>query len=285
MLMKQHSAPVRALRYGLVLPLAGLFILLFQQAPVIAQEVKGKSGTPDQQVQATQQSNDNPCDQEPAFPGGIDALIAFMTKNLQYPKSAGSSIEAATVVVSFTVKEDGSVNNAYVKEPSEMPAAFNAEALRVVSMLPTWTPGKKNCKPGTFELCIPIKFKLDGKSDLKANETAHVKTGNALELYEIDNPPYFPGGDAALKQYLAENIKYPATARKEKAEGLAVVEFTVEKNGSITEIKTVGSTNTHPDILAEAKRVAEAMPKWVPAVLDGEIVRVRYTLPVRFKLD
>lgn len=283
MLMKQHSAPVRALRYGLVLPLAGLFILLFQQAPVIAQEVNGKSDSYDHQVQlptsatSDQVAKDNPCEQEPVFPGGMGALMDFMAKNIQYPKNAEGSIQEGTVVTSFTVNEVGGIQNVYVNNPSEMPAIYNAEAIRVVSMLPKWTPGKKNCKAGLFELCIPIKFKANGQPVSKADRVMNVP--------DTQTPPHYTGGQEELIKYLIANVKYPATAKQAKAEGTVIVKFIVEKDGSISTVEAHNTNGIHADIVAEAIRVVQTMPKWVPGVVDGEIVRVQFALPIRFKLD
>jgi len=283
MLMKQHSAPVRALRYGLVLPLAGLFILLFQQAPVIAQEVNGKSDSYDHQVQlptsatSDQVAKDNPCEQEPVFPGGMGALMDFMAKNIQYPKNAEGSIQEGTVVTSFTVNEVGGIQNVYVNNPSEMPAIYNAEAIRVVSLLPKWTPGKKNCKAGLFELCIPIKFKANGQPVSKADRVMNVP--------DTQTPPHYTGGQEELIKYLIANVKYPATAKQAKAEGTVIVKFIVEKDGSISTVEAHNTNGIHADIVAEAIRVVQTMPKWVPGVVDGEIVRVQFALPIRFKLD
>ena len=285
MLMKQHSAPVRALRYGLVLPLAALFILLFQQAPAIAQEVNGKGDSYDQQVQVVtsapvdQVAKDNPCEQEPDFPGGMGALMEFLTKNIQYPKNAEGSVQEGTVVTSFTVNEVGGIQNVYVQNASEMPAAYNAEALRVVSMLPKWTPGKKNCKPALFELCVPIKFKANGLPVSKADQTA------VMNVSDLQTPPRFTGGQEALIKYLVENVKYPTAAKQAKAEAMVVVKFIVEKDGSISHVEAQNKNGIHADLLAEATRVTQSMPKWTPGVVDGQIVRVEFVLPIRFKLD
>ena len=284
MLMKQHSAPVRAIRYGLVLPLAGLFILLFQQAPVLAQEVNRKGDAYDHQMQvptstpAEQVAQDNPCEQEPAFPGGMGALMDFLSKNIQYPKNAEGNLQEGVVVTSFTVNEVGGIQNVYVKNPTEMPAVYNAEALRVVSMLPKWTPGKKNCKTGLFELCIPIKFKANGQPVSKAQQPVS-------NVSDLQTPPRFTGGQEALFKFLIENIKYPEAAKQAKAEGTVLVKFVVEKDGSISQVEAPDSNGIHADLVTEAIRVSQSMPKWVPGVLNGEIVRVQFALPIRFKLD
>lgn len=94
--------------------------------------------------------------------------------------------------------------------------------------------------------------------------------------------PVFPGGQEALTQFLIDNVNYPEVAEKKKIQGTVLVEFIVEKDGSIGEQKVLHSV--HPVLDAEAMRVVNIMPKWEPGMLHGEPVRVKYALPVKFKL-
>lgn len=98
----------------------------------------------------------------------------------------------------------------------------------------------------------------------------------------IPTMPVFPGGQEALMQFLVDNVNYPEVARKKKIEGRVVVQFIVEKDGSIGEQKVLRSV--HPVLDAEAMRVVNIMPKWVPGMIDGKPARVKYALPVTFKL-
>ena len=110
------------------------------------------------------------------------------------------------------------------------------------------------------------------------------KTSANDKVYEVcEQMPTFPGGDAALMKYLSENVKYPALAIKAQEQGRVVVSFTVEKNGAISDVKVARSVT--PSLDAEAVRVVKAMPKWTPGKQDGQLVRVRYNVPVSFKLN
>ena len=110
------------------------------------------------------------------------------------------------------------------------------------------------------------------------------KTSANDKVYEVcEQMPTFPGGDAALMKYLAENIKYPVSAQKAKEQGRVVVQFIVEKDGTVTGVKTVRSVT--PALDAEAVRVIKAMPKWTPGRQDGQPVRVKYNVPVSFRLQ
>lgn len=99
----------------------------------------------------------------------------------------------------------------------------------------------------------------------------------------IDQMPEFPGGQAALLQYLASNIRYPAKARKKDVEGKVIVKFVVCQDGSLCNEEVVRPIGAGCD--EEVIRVIKAMPKWKPGKQNGQPVRVYYTLPVRFKLE
>lgn len=103
-----------------------------------------------------------------------------------------------------------------------------------------------------------------------------------FEVVEV--MPEFPnGGMSALMKYLGENIKYPAEAKEKKIQGRVTVQFVVNQDGSISDTKVLRGAS--PLLDAEALRVVSAMPKWKPGTQRGEVVRVKYTIPVMFNLD
>lgn len=95
--------------------------------------------------------------------------------------------------------------------------------------------------------------------------------------------PYFPGGQELLLKYLADNIKYPASAVKAKKQGRVIVTFIVQKDGSVTHAKIAKSMD--PELDAEALRIVKGMPKWTPGTQKGKPVSVRYMVPVKFSLQ
>lgn len=95
--------------------------------------------------------------------------------------------------------------------------------------------------------------------------------------------PSFPGGDAALLQYLGKNIKYPTVSQETGAQGRVIVQFVVDKDGTITNPVVVKSVDAYLD--KEALRVINTMPKWTPGKQRNQPVRVKYTLPVMFRLQ
>jgi len=99
----------------------------------------------------------------------------------------------------------------------------------------------------------------------------------------VDEMPKFPDGEQAMMKYLADNIKYPQGAKDEGIEGRVFVNFVVEKDGSINEVKVLRGIGGGCD--EEAFRVISAMPKWKPGKHKGQLVRVHYTIPIFFKLS
>jgi TonB family protein len=110
-----------------------------------------------------------------------------------------------------------------------------------------------------------------------------VDTLPTFEMFDLQYPPSFPGGQKALQEFLANNIQYPALARQKGIQGNVVVTFVVGKDGSISDIDLVRSVGGGCD--EEVFRVVRAMPDWIPGEADGKPVKVRFTLPVRFRLE
>lgn len=99
----------------------------------------------------------------------------------------------------------------------------------------------------------------------------------------VEDMPEFPGGTAALLEYLKKNIKYPAICREQGIQGRVLVSFIVNKDGSIVDAEVVKPIN--PSLDKEALRVISGMPKWKPGAQRGKPVRVKYTVPVNFRLN
>ena len=99
----------------------------------------------------------------------------------------------------------------------------------------------------------------------------------------VEQMPSFPGGQSALMQYLQSNVKYPVVAQENGVQGRVVVSFVVERDGSITDVQVVRSVD--PSLDSEAQRVVRSMPKWIPGKQNGQAVRVKYNVPVSFRLQ
>ena len=100
----------------------------------------------------------------------------------------------------------------------------------------------------------------------------------------VESMPEFPGGQQALFKYLSENVKYPVIAQENGIQGRVICQFVVNKDGSIVDVEVVRSGGD-PSLDKEAIRVIKSMPKWKPGKQRGKPVRVKYTVPVNFKLQ
>lgn len=109
-------------------------------------------------------------------------------------------------------------------------------------------------------------------------------SGDDGKVYDkVDEQPQFPGGQLEMYSYLAQNIKYPADAEKNKQQGQVLVNFVVNTDGSISDIKVVKSVCESLD--NEAIRIVKTMPKWTPGKQNGKAVNTRYSLPITYRLN
>ena len=103
------------------------------------------------------------------------------------------------------------------------------------------------------------------------------------QVYGSGDPPSFPGGDKALSKYLAESIIYPQEAKEKRIKGRVYLEFVINEEGSVTDVKVIRGTGNN-SLDEEAVRVVKNMPKWIPGKKNGKAVSVKFTVPVEFKL-
>ena len=104
------------------------------------------------------------------------------------------------------------------------------------------------------------------------------------EVFQVvEEMPEFPGGMVECMKFLGRNIQYPKISQENGIQGRVIVTFVINKDGSITEAKIARSVDYYLD--KEALRVVSLMPKWKPGKINGKAVRVKYTLPVMFRLQ
>ena len=113
------------------------------------------------------------------------------------------------------------------------------------------------------------------------SQVADTDSTDCEEFITYETMPEFPGGTNALLKFLADNIKYPNTDAC--VQGRVIVEFIVNKDGSLSDFRVVKSLA--PEFDKEALRVLKLMPKWIPGMQLGKPVRVKFTVPVKFRLE
>ena len=124
---------------------------------------------------------------------------------------------------------------------------------------------------------------LKAKEDIAAPEPPKHVVEETKIFTVVEQMPMYPGGDGALMGYLRDNIHYPTVAAENGVQGRVVVGFVVERDGSITDVKILRGVD--PSLDREAMRVVKSMPKWTPGKQNGSAVRVKYQVPVSFRLQ
>lgn len=230
-------------------------------------------------------------EQQAEFPGGEAALMAFIKKNLKYPADAARDSIEGRVVLTYMVELDGSITEIEVmRSPDER---LTKEAVRVIKMMPKWKPERRLGKPVRTKYVLPITFRLNAAQQKSANanplatkmEKADIAAASGEDMIfegKPDHDPEFPGGEAALMKFIKTNLSYPPSAARKGIQGRVMLSFIVEKNGSASTITVLNSPDNA--LSREAVRVVKKMPKWTPARHEGKPVRVKFVMPVTFRL-
>ncbi len=135
-------------------------------------------------------------------------------------------------------------------------------------------------------------IKIDTEADEKTQTSTKVVQVTEVEIVEeevepiafavVEDKPMFPGGDAALMKFIAENTKYPEIAKENGIQGRVFVQFVIDKNGSVTKVQIAKGVDPYLD--SEAVRVVKTIPNWAPGKQRGKAVPVTYIVPINFKL-
>ncbi len=234
-------------------------------------------------------------DVKPEFKGGMTAMIDYLSKQVEYPLTAMEKGIQGRVLVSFVVGRDGTISNVVASASDNQ--ALVGTTLSAIRSMRKWNPGRKDGIPVKVKCTLPITFIIESDNDgdqskktmisLEDGTKIQIPLGKKVDEDKafdvVEQMPSFIGGDAALMKYLNKNVKYPVIAEENGIQGRVVINFIVECDGSITNVKVTRSVD--PSLDKEAARVIKSMPKWNPGKQNGSAVRVKFTLPVTFRLD
>ena len=231
--------------------------------------------------------------QKPEFPNGLEALMQFFMENIEYPELALTFGIQGNVSSRFAVETDGSIVDIEIlKDSVDLPligggrgsgrgrSLLETEVLRVIELMPNWIPAKQDGKAIKTTVSVPIRFRI--RQEYGFIENFQLQPIVMFEDSEFTMPE-FPSGERALMRFLENNIRYPFAAQANFIQGRVITRFVVDRDGSIVDIEIVQSV--HPELDREAVRVILAMPKWIPGKIDGQAVRVMFTLPINFRLQ
>ncbi|WP_019537755.1 energy transducer TonB [Proteiniphilum acetatigenes] len=173
------------------------------------------------------------------------------------------------------------------------------EEIEITRRDPTPPPPPPPPEPEAPEIIEVVEEKVDTKMEIKSEDDQSQRQTEVYipppppkpkqeEVTEeifvvVEEQPEFPGGNAAMMKFLSDNIRYPVIAQENGISGRVICNFVVERDGSITDVQVVRGVD--PSLDREAIRVIQQMPRWKPGKQRGSAVRVRFTLPVVFRLQ
>lgn len=232
---------------------------------------------------------------QPAVPlGGTARYAQFLADHQRYPAAAMQQGQQGTVPVRFVVEKTGVVSNVEVGAP--VAPLLDAEALRLIKSGPRWTPAKNGGQVVRQRVTVPVSFVLSPPAatvQLPAKGGAPTPPPNAADIAASAHPdqpavvapdkPATPvGGTDAFFAWIEKNQQYPKLARQRKIQGKVPVEFVVQADGSLTDVRVLKKMGSGLD--EEALRLIRTAPKWEPATYQGKPLKQKLVLPVLFQL-
>ena len=281
MMIKKKSNPWARLKYAYVLPLAAVAVAAFARPEVsneLAEISNAKVNDLTSIVKAEEvKSVENSSDEK----FNISGIV------MEYP--AKKPVPGASVIIRGTTMgtltdKDGKFTLPVKKGDVLVVSYIGLQTQSVVVQadvnLGIWM--KEDVQPMEEMVVVGQTPKEEVKyTKVEVEETEEPQEKVIFQV--VEEMPEFPGGMGEAMKFLAKNIKYPVAAQQAKIEGRVIVQFVVERDGSISDIHTVRSVS--PELDAEAIRVVSLMPKWKPGKQRGKAVAVKYTMPIMFRLQ
>lgn len=283
MMNKKRTREIGRTKYLMFLPLAALLMIISNIEAVarttkemakdvieaVEENLASNSTTPEMEVATEAIPMETPISQQDK-----DKLVTYKGKVVD---KDGKPVEGAELLIDGSHKLPQDQSFVTDKNGNFSFMAFENAHIGVI-----WNKNDKYMLKG-------IRYDQKERTNLKIvmddqwqNPPSNDPNNPVFEVVEI--MPEFPdGGMSGLMQFLSKNIQYPINAQKNHTQGRVTVQFVVNKDGSISEPKIIRGVD--PDLDGEAIRVISLMPKWKPGMQKGQPVRVKYTVPVMFRLS
>ena len=282
MMIKKKSNPWARLKYAYVLPLAAVAVAAFARPEVsneLAEISNAKVNDLTSIVKAEEvKSVENSSDEKFKLSGTV---VEAERKNV--PVMGASVLIKGTTMGTLT-DMDGKFTLP-VKKGDVIQVSFvgyQTQSVVVKDESPLTILMRDDVQPMEEMVVVAQTPKEEVKyTKVEVEETEEPQEKVIFQV--VEEMPEFPGGMSEAMKFLAKNIKYPVAAQQAKIEGRVIVQFVVERDGSISDIHTVRSVS--PELDAEAIRVVSLMPKWKPGKQRGKAVAVKYTMPIMFRLQ
>jgi len=206
----------------------------------------------------------------PTFHGeSFTKFSNWLAERIKYPADAAARGKEGRVTVNYVIQPDGTISKPTVMSASDQ--SLGEAVVKAINESPSWEPAKNNEIQDPFSTTVTVKFELPDK--VTADDTFIV----------VEQMPEYPGGNAALLDFLKNNSRYPEGARAEKVEGKVIVRFVVNTKGQVED--AVILKGVHPLLDAEALKVVNSLTGWLPGAQGGKPVNVWYMVPVSFSLN
>ncbi len=202
----------------------------------------------------------------PSFPGGEEALIEYIHKNLHYPEEAIKLKIEGKVVVQYAIAPNGEVVNIRIKE--SLHPACDSVVIALIKDMPKWEPVSNKI---SSDFTMPIFFHLADYEYVDGEQVCKNPT----------QKPSFVGGEEAMYKFILENLKWPLF-EEHHVGGKVVIRFIVTKDGNVKSPQVIQSV--YPPLDKEALRVASLLSEWIPAKYKDKDVSAYFDLPVIFRI-
>jgi len=220
------------------------------------------------------------------FPGGYDAFMNFFKSNFKFPAESIKKDYTSYIDANFNISEKGEITN--IKIVKGLDEACDKEALRIIKIMPKWTPYLIDGKPISIEIKMHIGIKVDQAYPsnspivtIGAGIGPATATDEDKLLLMVQQNPELKGGYEVMLKFLKDNMHYPEVAQKEGIQGTVFVQFVISKTGKISNVKILRGIGGGCD--EEALRVVKIMPDWTPGRNEGKEVSVKFQIPVKFQ--
>ena len=287
MMIKKKSNPWARLKYLYVLPLAAVTVAAFAR-PEVSNKLDEISSVKVNDltsiVKAEEvKSMENSSDEKFKVSGTVlaaDTKIPVMGASVIIRGTTNGTLTDLDGKFTLTgLKKDDVIQVSFVgfqtrsvivKDESPLTILLD-DAVQNLEGMVVYAPTQKSEKDEVVVFDMPME-------EVKQKE---VKDEPIFQV--VEEMPKFPGGMAEAMTFLAKNINYPVAAQQAKIEGRVIVQFVVERDGSVSDVKVMRGVS--PELDAEAIRVVSMMPKWIPGKQRGKAVAVKYTMPIMFRLQ
>jgi TonB family protein len=209
-------------------------------------------------------------DDYPTFMGqDRQSFNDWLIAHIKYPEDAVSRGVSGKIQATYTIIPDGSHSNPeLLKSPDK---SLGDAVINTMAASPKWEPPKNPESTDPFRVFVSLKFELPDKITVPEEP-----------FVVVEEMPQFTGGDIALLEYLATNIRYPEDAKKNLISGRVIIRFAVEKDGKVDQVSVLKGVS--PSLDAEAVRVVNSLPEFKPGYQGGKPVPVWFSVPVTFTL-